>query len=137
MWVVDTCIVIDVFDHDPIFGRPSAELLTKLRGEGLAICPVTAIELGALFGGDWDEQQRFLDLAGIAYDQSWNSGDTEAAQAGWNRYTERRRQSRGVKRPVADLMIGAFASRRHGLITRNAGDFSPWYPELKIRVPKV
>jgi predicted nucleic acid-binding protein len=137
MWIVDTCIVIDVFEHDPIFGRPSAELLTKLRTEGLAICPVTAIELGALFDGDWGEQRRFLDLAGIAYDQSWNSADTEAAQAGWSRYVHKRRQSGGMKRPVADLMIGAFASRRRGLITRNGSDFSPWYPDLRIRRPKV
>jgi predicted nucleic acid-binding protein len=137
MWIVDTCVVIDVFEHDPAFGRPSAELLERLRPDGLAIAPITAIELGALFGGDWAEQQRFLDLAGIAYDQSWNSADTEAAQAGWSRYVQHRRQHRSMKHPIADVMIGAFAARRQGLITRNGADFTPWFPTLKIRAPKT
>ncbi len=35
MWVVDTCVVLDVFEHDPRFGRPSAELLQRLLRDGL------------------------------------------------------------------------------------------------------
>jgi hypothetical protein len=34
-------------------------------------------------------------------------------------------------------MIGAFATRFDGLITRNQKDFKPWFPELKLVVPHV
>ena len=39
------------------------------------------------------------------------------------------------KRPVADVMIGAFSSRFDGLITRNQNDFTPWFPKMKLIVP--
>lgn len=35
------------------------------------------------------------------------------------------------------MMIGAFASRFDGLITRNGSDFRPWFPELSILDPIV
>ena len=41
MWVVDTCVVLDVFEDDPEFGRDSAGLLEKLLPDGLAVSPVT------------------------------------------------------------------------------------------------
>ena len=33
MWVVDTCVVLDVFENDPQFGKGSAALLEKLLAE--------------------------------------------------------------------------------------------------------
>ena len=51
-WVVDTCVVLDVLEDDPQFGRASARLLERLLREGLAISPVTMVELAAAFGGD-------------------------------------------------------------------------------------
>lgn len=45
MWVVDTCVILDVFEDDPQFGRDSAKLLEKLLAEGLAVSPVSMVEL--------------------------------------------------------------------------------------------
>lgn len=81
MWVVDTCVVLDVFEHDPRFGRGSAELLQQLLPDGLVVSPVTMIELAAAFGGDLVEQKAFLDQAAIAYSEPWSTADTEASHA--------------------------------------------------------
>ena len=137
MWVVDTCIVLDVLEHDPVFGRPSARLLQKLLPQGLTISPVTMIELSAAFSGDLAEQKRFLDQAGISYEEPWTAADTEQAHTAWNAYVAAKRQARAAKRPVADILIGGFAANRTGLVTRNPRDFSRWFPHLKLREPTV
>jgi len=49
---VDTCVVIDVLEGDPKFGLSSTRLMDKLVGEGLAVCPVSFIELAPAFLGD-------------------------------------------------------------------------------------
>jgi predicted nucleic acid-binding protein len=134
MWIVDTCVVLDVFENDPRFGRRSAELLQRLAPQGLGVSPVTMVELAAAFRGDLVEQKRFLDQAGIAYDEAWTSADTESAYQAWNAYVSARRQSRTSKRPIADILIGAFAVNRTGLVTRNAADFG-WFARLKVREP--
>jgi len=135
VWVVDTCIVLDVLEHDPVFGRPSAELLQKLLPQRLTICPVTMVELSAAFSGDLAEQKRFLDQAGIAYGEPWTAADTEQACSAWNTYVAAKRQARAAKRPVADILIGGFAANRTGLVTRNPRDFTRWFPHLKLQEP--
>ncbi|AHF91108.1 putative nucleic acid-binding protein [Opitutaceae bacterium TAV1] len=135
MWIVDTCVVIDVFENDPQFGQASARLLQKLLPQGLAVSPVTMVELSAAFSGDLNEQKQFLDQAGISYAESWTSLDTEAAHQAWNLYVGARRKRQTPRRPVADLLIGGFASNRDGLVTRNPNDFTRWYPSLVVREP--
>lgn len=137
MWVVDTCVVLDVLEHDPAFGRPSAELLHKLLPHGLVISPVTMVELAVAFSGDLAEQKRFLDQAGIAYGELWTAADTEQACSAWNAYIVAKRQTKTAKRPIADLLIGGFAANRTGLVTRNPRDFSRWFPQLKLRTPDI
>jgi predicted nucleic acid-binding protein len=137
MWVVDTCIVLDILENDPAFGRPSAELLHKLLSQGLTISPVTMVELSVAFSGDLEEQKRFLDQAGISYEEPWTAADTEEAHTAWNAYIVAKRQSQAAKRPVADILIGGFAMNRTGLVTRNPRDFSRWFPRLKLQEPNV
>lgn len=135
MWVVDTCVVLDVLEDDPAFGLPSAKLLERLRPDGLCVCPITMVELSAAFDGNMAGQKHFLDLADISYAESWTSADTDAAHGAWNTYVQFRRVERIAKRPVADLLIGGFARNRQGLVTRNPADFQRWFPELEIRQP--
>lgn len=61
--------------------------------------------------------------------------DTQAAHAAWNSYIQAKRKRLVVKRPVADLLIGGFAMRYQGLITRNRADFCRWFPRLNIEEP--
>jgi predicted nucleic acid-binding protein len=134
-WIVDTCVVLDVFENDPQLGKGSAKLLEKLLPAGLAVSPVTMIELSAAFAGDLAEQKKFLDQAGISHKEPWTTANTEAAHAAWNAYVMDRRAHKIPKRPVADLLIGGFATNRDGLITRNPDDFRRWFPKLTIREP--
>ena len=134
-WVVDTCVVIDVLENDPDFGLRSARLLQERLAEGLAICPLTHIELAPAFEGDLAEQKRFLDQAGLVHDGAWTLADTEAAHQAWHRHLAARRAGSLPKRPIADILIGAFASNRQGLITRNSRDFRANFPDLQILEP--
>ena len=47
----------------------------------------------------------------------------------------RKRSGVEKKRPIADVMIGAYAMRKGGLITRNEADFKTLYPNLTIFNP--
>lgn len=134
-WIVDTCVVLDVFENDPEFGLRSASLLEERLGQGLAICPVTQIELAPAFEGDLAGQKHFLSRAGISHHLGWTPADTEAAHSAWHRHIAARRSGVIPKRPVADILIGAFASNRRGLITRNPGDFRKNFPGLTVLVP--
>jgi predicted nucleic acid-binding protein len=132
-WVVDTCVLIDVLEDDPVFGGTSADLLEKSLRDGLVLCPVTMVELSPAFAGNLETQKHFLEQVGIDFTEGWTLADTECAHRAWNAYVQARRASDAPKRPVADLLIGAFACRYQGLITRNPTDFRRWFPKLKLR----
>jgi hypothetical protein len=46
-----------------------------------------------------------------------------------------KRAGTAPKRPIADVLIGAFASRFDGMLTRNAKDFQAVFPGLKLLEP--
>ena len=134
-WVVDTCLIIDVLDDDPDFGESSAALLESVMHEGLTICPVGYVELAPAFLGDRRKQDEFLSAIGIDLADGWTAEDTQSAHQGWMRQIALKRKGNGPKRPVADILIGAYASARTGLLTRNRADFSAVFPELRIKTP--
>jgi len=134
-WVIDTCVVIDVLENDPTFGLRSASLLDQKLSEGLSLCPVTFVELAPAFDGDWEEQERFLDQAGIDFRDGWTSADTRAAHQAWHLHITARRAGLLPKRPIADVLIGAYAMNRRGLITRNPDDFRRNFPSLLFLEP--
>lgn len=72
--------MLDVFEHDPQFGRASAQLLEKLLPVGLAVSAVTMVELSAAFAGDIVEQKLFLEQAGISHAEAWK-GDRHRGRA--------------------------------------------------------
>jgi len=134
-WVVDTCVLIDVLEDDPTFGSSSANLLEKVLRDGLVLCPVTMVELSPAFDGSLETQKHFLEQVGIVFTEGWTFSDTECAYRVWNTYVQARRTSDTPKRPLTDLLIGAFACRYQGLVTRNLSDFRRWFPKLKLRQP--
>ena len=134
-WVVDTYLVIDVLDADPEFGVASAQLIDDLVGDGLLLAPVSYVELAPAFGGERDRLEFFLAKVGIGFAVPWEWRDTAAAFEAWNRQVTLKRQGRVGKRPVADVLIGAFATRFQGLLTRNESYFSTIFPQLRLRTP--
>ena len=73
--------------------------------------------------------------SGILHAIDWIDADTEAAATGWAAYVSVRRAGQTPRRPIADIQIGGFAMRFQGIITRNPGDFRPWFPGLAIIEP--
>ncbi len=131
-WVVDTSVLIDILEDDPRFGRSSAVALEAHAGDGVVLCPVSYAELAPAFAGDTALQERFLDAIGVSYRQEWLWADTTRAHHAWNRLVRRRRAGLAPKRPLADILIGAFATRYEGLITRNSKDFAAFFPDLRL-----
>lgn len=134
-WVVDTSVILDILTADPQFEPASTACLQAHLVEGIIICPVTFIELGPSFRGDGAAAEAFLAAARIGILDYWKPEDTLLAHRLWYDYQLRRRQFQTPKRPVADVLIAAFASRFQGLITRNAVDFRAVAPHLRIAVP--
>ena len=64
-----------------------------------------------------------------------DSRDTNAAFHAWHLAVQRKRQQKVSLRPVADVLIGAFALRFDGLLTRNATDFKTLFPTLNLVAP--
>lgn len=134
-WTVDSCVLIDVIGGDGRFGESSADCLVRKAPEGLVLCPVSYIEIAPSFYGDRRGQDTFLTEVGVDFSISWEWGDTLRAHEAWSRYVELKRNGKMKRRPIADIQIGAFASRFEGLITRNGADFKLLFPELNILEP--
>ena len=134
-WVIDTSVVLDLITGDPGFEPASTACLQARLGDGLVVSPVTFVELGPAFAGDDAAAESFFHSSRIGTSEYWSPADTLLAHRLWHRYQESRRKSSVAKRPVADVLIAAFADRFQGLITRNAADFRRIQPTLPIVEP--
>lgn len=135
-WVVDTSVLLDVRIGVPRdIGERAADVLQSHVGQGLIVCPVTFIELAPAFGGQLAAERDWLTRLRVSCSVPWLDADTNKAHALWHHFTERKRQKLASKRPIADVLIAAFASRFDGLITRNASDFRSIDPDLPLVLP--
>ena len=134
-WVVDTCVVIDLVERDGEFSAASAAALSSKLDDSLVIAPITYVELAPVFDGDIERQNAFLRSAWIDFDFAGNGDAVLAAHRAWYGHVMRKRACTSKKRPIADIMIGAYAMRKGGLITRNEDDFRSLFPNLTIFNP--
>jgi len=134
-WTVDTCLLLDLALDDPKFFSASARLLDEKQPEGLVVCPISVVEMSPVFAGQITAIEEFLQRLNIPWSEAWTLADTQAAFTVWNRYVARKRQGNLPKRPIADVLIGAFAARFQGLLTRNISDFRQLFPDLKMIAP--
>jgi predicted nucleic acid-binding protein len=123
-WVVDTSVLLDIHMQDPNFGRRSAQCLARYLRYGLVACPVSYIEIAPAFSSQVELQIEFLQEVGVQWREPWTWSDTETAHRLWGQYVEKERAGKTGRRPVADVLIEAFAQRFDGLITRNPKDFA-------------
>ena len=135
MWVVDTCVLIDLLRRDETFATLAADALDAKRSEGLTIAPITYVELAPALGGDIRAQDYFLSEIGVIVDFEGKKDIVLAAHRAWHDHIRRKRKGEVTKRPIADVMIGAYAESKGGLITRNEDDFRVLFPDLKIFNP--
>ena len=135
-WVVDTCVLLDIIDEMPPFAEAAAEALDEKAEEGeLTVAPITYVELSPAFNGDRSMQDLFLRNVGVNIDFGGNAAAVFTAHKAWYEHILRKRSGTEKKRPIADVMIGAYAMRKGGLITRNEADFKTLYPSLTIFNP--
>ena len=135
IWVIDTCVVIDLVERDSEFGAVSAAALASKIDDSFVIAPITYVELGPVFDGDRERQDAFLKESWIGFDFAGNKDAILAAHKAWYEHVLRKRKGEVTKRPIADVMIGAYALQKGGLITRNEDDFRSLYPALNIYNP--
>ena len=135
IWVIDTCVVIDLVERDSEFGAVSAAALASKIDDSFVIAPITYVELGPVFDGDRERQDAFLKESWIDFDFAGNKDAVLAAHKAWYEHVLRKRKGEVTKRPIADVMIGAYALQKGGLITRNEDDFRSLYPALNIYNP--
>ena len=86
-------------------------------------CRLTYVELAPSFNGDVAEQDELLADFGISVDFGENRDKILLAHKAWYEHVLRKRNGEATKRPIADVMIGAYALQKGGLITRNEEDF--------------
>jgi predicted nucleic acid-binding protein len=134
-WVIDTGLLIDIFEGNPGFATSAADLLARHAEDSLVVCPMTYVELAPAFEGDRDLQDEFLGGVGTAYHESWRWEDTLQAHAAWHEHVRKKRAGPARKRPLADILIGAFALRFQGLLTRNPDEFRATFQDLILRLP--
>lgn len=134
-WVVDTCVIIDVLRGDETFSIKSSMALQAKLDDVLTIAPLTYVELAPEFNGDVEAQNAFLDGIWIQRDFGGSEETVIAAHKAWYEHVLRKRKGEARKRPIADIMIGAYAMQKGGLITRNEVDFRSLYPTLTIFNP--
>ncbi len=134
-WVVDSCVVLDIALDDPLFASASAKCLQHALKDGLFLCPVTQIEVAPCFNGELRHIRAFASLIGAKLTMDWLPVDTEHALKAWHAHILQKKKGEEKRRPVADVLIGAFALRAGGLITRNKKHFAALYPSLKILEP--
>ena len=76
VWVVDTCVLLDILDEISPFAELAAETLDRKTEDGaLTIAPITYVELAPAFNGDRAMQDLFLRYVGVDID----FGGAEAA----------------------------------------------------------
>lgn len=135
-WVVDTSVLLDIRIGNPRdLAERSADALQANSTLGLVVCPVTFIELAPAFGGHLAMERLWLTNLRISCSEPWLDADTDRAHALWHLFVERKRQNLVSKRPIADVLIAAFALRFNGLITRNPSDFRSIAPNLPLLTP--
>ncbi len=134
-WVIDTCIILDILDGHPEFAEASSRALQSKLDDVLAIAPITYVELSPAFNGDVAAQNAFLDGLWINCDFKGEKDAVLLAHKAWYEHILRKRSLDAKKRPIADVLIGAYAMQKGALITRNEADFKKLYPNLKIFNP--
>ena len=117
-WVVDTCVLLDLACNDKTFAGCASQAIQLKMDDVLTIAPLTYVELAPQFLGNAARQDEFLRSLWIECD-----------------FDLRKRAGKVAKRPIADIMIGAYAMRKGGLITRNEDDFRSLFPNLTIFNP--
>jgi len=133
---IDTNVVIALWDKDPTLSSAAEKALDMAFNRGIlvAAAPVFA-ELMATPGRSEAFVGSFFEDTGIAIDWELTEQVWRLAGRAFQAYAERRRKQRdpGVRRILADFMIGAHASANgFRLLTLDDGLYRAAFPTLAL-----
>jgi predicted nucleic acid-binding protein len=130
---IDTNILIDILEPDPVFGQASKQALRRCLQEGSVIaCEVVWAEVVTTYSSKKKQAVDVLRRIGIEYSAMTLEAALEAA-ACWHTF---RKNSKVRDRIVADFLIGGHAlilSDR--LLTRDRGFYRDYFKRLKVISP--
>lgn len=131
IYLVDLELVVDVLEGDAKHGEASARLIDRYRSFGeLYIAPVAYIQLGPLFNGLKELQDKFLGSLGIALYQKQATDTSGIVLSAWCRYVQKAGPNAVSEMPFTKLLIGANALGFDGLLTRRPDEFTQFFPKL-------
>jgi len=130
---VDTNILIDILEPDPVNGLRSKEALKKCLHEGAVVaCDVVWAEVATAYGENQDELADALRTMRIGF-SAMNYEAALSAARSWHGY---RRRGGGRDRIAADFLIGGHASvQAERLLTRDFGFFRKYFTGLAVGSP--
>lgn len=130
---IDTNILIDILEPDPVFGQASKQALRRCLQEGSVIaCEVVWAEVVTAYSNKKKQVVDILSRIGIEYSPMTLESALEAA-AFWYAF---RKKNKVRDRIVADFLVGGHAlilSDR--LLTRDRGFYRAYFKGLKVISP--
>jgi len=129
--LVDSCVLIDVFDADPQWQQWSLDALQAHHVQGLAVNALICAEIAPSFQS-LQGMQSALDLAHLVYAPLSQTAAFLAAQA-FTQY----RQNKGSKlSPMPDIFIGAHAKAQGwAILTRDKARYGTYFPAVTLITP--
>ena len=131
---IDTNVLLDVLEDDPVFLEPSLGALRACEVEGrLIACDVVWAEVGARFPSA-EQLRDVMDRVGVAFSSLSVEAALEAGTA-WSRYRQR---GGSRSRVVADFLIGGHAQiQADRLVTRDRGFYRTYFADLAVLDPST
>jgi predicted nucleic acid-binding protein len=128
---VDSCVLIDVFENDPVWRLWSAQTLGQHIDKGLFVNAVVIAEIAPSFN-DLTSLQAMLGRTRISI-------SSISAQVAWLAalaHTHYRLNKGVQKKVLPDFFIGAHAEA-HGwaIITRDRARFQTYFPKVRLITP--
>ena len=132
---IDTNIIIDILEPDPIFGPASKAALKRCFQDGSVIaCEVVWAEVVTAYGSRIKEAVDVMSRIGIEYSAMTLEATLEAAQ----RWSTFRKKNKVRDRIVADFLVGGHAlALSDRLLTRDRGFYRDYFKPLKVKSPNT
>ncbi|MFZ0133749.1 MAG: type II toxin-antitoxin system VapC family toxin [Desulfobacterales bacterium] len=130
---VDTNVLVDVLEPDPIYGPRSKELLKQcLLSGSIVACDVVWAEVATVYGHACHKVVEAMNMIGVQY-SAMNLEAALAAAKCWFAY----RQKGGRRNRIAsDFLIGGHARIQcDQLLTRDRGFYREYFTQLQVLSP--